>query len=150
MERFQQVILELRRRRVFRALVVWGVVAFAVLQVYEPVMHGLHLPEWTLSFVVVVLGLGFPVTAALAWVFDLKASGIERTPPSGEEDGRDRGRGCDVPVSRSSSSGSAPWRPRPASSTSSSGQVRGVAPGRLRAIQPRRACLPSRCCRSST
>lgn len=68
-------------------MVVWGVVAFAVLQVFEPVMHGLHLPEWTLSFVVVVLGLGFPITAALAWVFDLKASGIERTPPVGGEGG---------------------------------------------------------------
>jgi TolB-like protein len=72
----------LKRRRVVRALVVWGLIAFAVLQVYEPVMHGLHLPEWTLSFVVVVLGLGFPIIAVLAWVFDLKASGIERTPPT--------------------------------------------------------------------
>jgi serine/threonine-protein kinase len=44
-------------------------------------MHGLHLPEWTLSFVVVALGLGFPLTAALAWVFDLKAGGIELTAP---------------------------------------------------------------------
>jgi len=72
---------------VIRALLVWGVVAFAVLQIFEPVMHGLHLPEWTLSFVVVVLGLGFPITAALAWVFDLKASGIERTRPAVEEGG---------------------------------------------------------------
>ena len=67
----------------FRALVVWGVVSFAVLQVYEPLMHGLHLPDWTLSFVVVVLGMGFPVTAVLSWLFDLKASGIERTAPIG-------------------------------------------------------------------
>jgi len=80
--RFQEFISELKRRRVIRALVVWGVASFAVLQVFEPVMHGLHLPDWTLSFVVVVLGLGFPVTAALAWAFDLKASGIERTAPA--------------------------------------------------------------------
>jgi len=73
---FRDFVSELRRRRVIRALVVWGVVAFAVLQVYEPVMHGLHLPAWTLSFV----GIGFPVVATLAWVFDLKAGGIERTP----------------------------------------------------------------------
>jgi serine/threonine-protein kinase len=85
--RFNDFIAELKRRRVIRAMVVWGVVAFAVLQVFEPVMHGLHLPEWTLSFVVVVLGLGFPITAALAWLFDLKASGIERTPPGVEEGG---------------------------------------------------------------
>jgi adenylate cyclase len=72
---------------VIRALLGWGIASFAVLQVYEPVMHGLHLPEWTLSFVVVSLGLGFPVTAALAWVFDLKTSGIERTLPTGDDVG---------------------------------------------------------------
>ena len=77
--RFQEFVSELKRRRVIRALVVWGIATFAVLQVFEPVMHGLRLPDWTLSFVVVVLGLGFPITAALAWVFDLKATGIERT-----------------------------------------------------------------------
>ena len=78
---FSDFVAELKRRRVIRALLGWGIASFAVLQVYEPVMHGLHLPEWTLSFVVVILGLGFPVTAALAWMFDLKASGIERTRP---------------------------------------------------------------------
>jgi len=77
----QDFVSELKRRRVIRALVAWGIVAFAVLQIYEPVMHGLHLPEWTLSFVVVFLGIGFPFTAVLAWVFDIRAGGIERTPP---------------------------------------------------------------------
>ena len=83
---FQQFIAELKRRRVIRALIGWGIASFAVLQVYEPVMHGLHLPEWTLSFVVILLGAGFPTTAALAWVFDVSSSGVERTalvaPPS--------------------------------------------------------------------
>jgi len=73
-------VTELKQRRVIRAVVVWGIVAFAVLQVYEAVMHGLHLPEWTLSFVVVVLGLGFPVTITLAWIFDLSARGVSRAP----------------------------------------------------------------------
>src|SRR4051812_6913843 len=75
---------ELKRRRVIRAVVVWGVVAFAVLQVYEAVMHGLHLPEWTLSFVIVILGLGFPVTVALAWAFDLTTRGVERAAQSAD------------------------------------------------------------------
>jgi serine/threonine-protein kinase len=75
------LLAELRRRRVFRALLVWGAVSFAVLQIWEPVMHGLHLPEWTLSFVVVLLGLGFPVTLLLSWTFDLTATGVERTAP---------------------------------------------------------------------
>src|SRR5216684_8609360 len=73
---------ELKRRRVFRALVGYGIAAFAILQVIEPVMHGLQLPEWVLSAVVIALGVGFPITVVLAWVFDLKMTGVERTAPS--------------------------------------------------------------------
>jgi len=75
-------VAELKRRRVFRALVVYSIAAFAILQVVEPVMHGLHLPEWVLSLVVVLLGLGFPVAIGLAWAFDLRATGVERTLPA--------------------------------------------------------------------
>src|SRR5712664_1853531 len=75
------LIAEFKRRRVFRALVAYGIVAFALLQVIEPVMHGLHLPEWTLSFVIVALAVAFPVVVVLAWVFDLSPGGIERTAP---------------------------------------------------------------------
>jgi hypothetical protein len=60
------LIAELKRRRVFRALFGYAIVAFAVLQVIEPVMHGLRLPEWTFSFVVVALAIGFPVVLVLA------------------------------------------------------------------------------------
>jgi TolB-like protein/tetratricopeptide (TPR) repeat protein len=69
----------LKRRRVVRAVLGWGILSFAVLQIYEPVMHGLHLPEWTLTLVVVVLGVGFPATFVLAWIFDMGPGGVERT-----------------------------------------------------------------------
>jgi TolB-like protein/tetratricopeptide (TPR) repeat protein len=72
-------LAELKRRRVIRALLGYAVVSFAILQVVEPVMHGLHLPDSTLSVVVIVIGLGFPVTVALAWVFDLTWGGVRRT-----------------------------------------------------------------------
>jgi len=72
---------ELKRRRVFRALVGYGIAAFAVLQIIEPVMHGLHWPDAVLSYVVIALALGFPVVVALAWIFDVSGAGIERTVP---------------------------------------------------------------------
>jgi serine/threonine-protein kinase len=81
------VLAELKRRRVFRALVGWGIASFAVLQVVEPVLHAYHLPEWTLTVVVTILGAGFPVTVAFAWVFDLTAEGITRTAPAGGDAG---------------------------------------------------------------
>jgi TolB-like protein/tetratricopeptide (TPR) repeat protein len=65
---------------VVRAVLGWGILSFAVLQIYEPVMHGLHLPEWTLTLVVVVLGVGFPATFVLAWIFDMGPGGVQRTP----------------------------------------------------------------------
>src|SRR5438045_2203258 len=78
----QVLVAELKRRRVIRALVAYGIVAFAVLQIIEPVMHGLHWPESVLSQVVVALGVGFPIVAVLAWIYDINAWRIERTAPS--------------------------------------------------------------------
>ena len=41
----QEWFSELKRRRVFRALVGYGIAAFAMLQIIEPIMHGVHWPE---------------------------------------------------------------------------------------------------------
>ncbi len=70
----------------FRTLLAWGVFSFAVLQVFEPVMHGLHIPDWSLTAVVLGLAAGFPVSALLAWAFDITPRGIERTPSTPEAD----------------------------------------------------------------
>src|SRR5213082_3202638 len=74
------LIAEMKRRRVFRALIAWAVASFAVLQIIEPIMHGLHWPESVLSYVVAALAAGFPVVVALAWIFDVNAGRIERAP----------------------------------------------------------------------
>ncbi len=73
---------ELKRRRVFRTLVAYGIAAFALLQIVEPIMHGLHWPESVLSYVVTALAAGFPIVIALAWVFDIRGGRIERTAPA--------------------------------------------------------------------
>src|SRR5438105_5070599 len=78
----QPLFLELQRRRVIRALIAYGIAAFAVLQIVEPVMHGLHWPEAVLAYVVVALAAGFPVVVSLAWIFDVNAGRIERTGPA--------------------------------------------------------------------
>jgi hypothetical protein len=67
------LVAELQRRRVFRALVGYGIGAFAVLQIVEPIMHGFHWPDVVLSYVVAALAVGFPVVVSLAWIFDVNA-----------------------------------------------------------------------------
>jgi len=84
LSRLQQFISELKRRRVIRTLIGWGIFSFAVLQVVEPVLHAYHLPDGLLTVVVTVLAAGFPAAVVLAWVFDITARGIVRTgPPPG-------------------------------------------------------------------
>jgi TolB-like protein len=74
------LLAELKRRRVFRVLLGYGLFSFAVLQVIEPVLHAYHLPDWTLTAVVTSLAVGFPVAVILSWFFDLTAEGLVRTP----------------------------------------------------------------------
>src|SRR5256885_763587 len=85
------LVAELKRRRVIRALVGYGIAAFAVLQIIEPIMHGLHWPDQVLSYVVVALGIGFPIVVGFAWVFDVNEGRIERT-AGAPSSGRGRGR----------------------------------------------------------
>ena len=61
---------DLKGRRVFRALIAWGVAAFAILQIIEPVMHAWHWPDAVLTWVVALLAVGFPLVGGLAWVLD--------------------------------------------------------------------------------
>ena len=57
---FGDLLAELRRRHVFRVMIGYGVFAFAVLQVTEPIMHGADLPNWVLKAVLVGAGPGLP------------------------------------------------------------------------------------------
>ena len=49
--------------------------------------HGLGLPEWVVTAVVIAVGLGLPVAVTLAWAFDLTLAGVTRTPASLARDG---------------------------------------------------------------
>lgn len=64
----------------FRAAAGYGLVAFGILQIIEPIMHGLHWPDEVLSYTVVLLALGFPLIVSLAWAFDVRADETPRRP----------------------------------------------------------------------
>src|SRR5260221_1138873 len=56
--------------RMVRAIAGYGIVAFALLQIIEPIMHGLHLPDATLTFFLIGLALVFPLVIAVSWSLD--------------------------------------------------------------------------------
>jgi len=72
-------ISELKRRNVIRVALLYGVVAWVLIQVVDIVMPRLGIPDWGVTFVIVILGVGFPVALIFAWAFELTPEGLKRT-----------------------------------------------------------------------
>ena len=80
-------LAELRRRSVFKVGIAYAIVAWVLVQVAVAVAPPLHLPPWTATFVIVLLGLGFPVALLLAWAFELTPQGVKKTGPMARQAG---------------------------------------------------------------
>jgi hypothetical protein len=75
---YQRFFAELKRRRVFRVMAVYGLVGFVLLQIVDLAVPALLLPEWTYRFVALILLLGFPIAIVLAWAFETTPEGVQR------------------------------------------------------------------------
>jgi TolB-like protein/predicted Zn-dependent protease len=75
----QRFFAELKRRRVFRVMAVYGAVGFVILQVVELLVPALLLPEWTYRLIALLLIVGFPIAIVLAWAFESTPEGVKRT-----------------------------------------------------------------------
>jgi Tol biopolymer transport system component len=67
---------ELQRRKVFRVAAVYAVTAWILVQIVTAIAEPLSLPDWVDTFVIVVLGVGFPVALIFSWAFDVTPGGI--------------------------------------------------------------------------
>ncbi|MGH7539747.1 MAG: serine/threonine-protein kinase PknK [Gemmatimonadota bacterium] len=75
-------LVERRRRHVFRAALVYGVAAWAVVEIADLIAPALSLPPWTLTLVIVLVALGFPITLVLAWAYRLTPAGLRPERPA--------------------------------------------------------------------
>ena len=76
---YQRLFAELKRRRVFRVMAVYGAMAFGVIEAADLIFPRLGLPDFTVTLIVWLAFLAFPVVAALTWTFDLTPEGVRRT-----------------------------------------------------------------------
>ena len=83
---------ELKRRKVMRVAITYAVVAWLIIQIAVSTFEGFGIPVWAFRFVVIMLGLFFPVAIILAWAFELTPDGIKTTKSAQAEQG-------DVPLS---------------------------------------------------
>src|SRR5258705_4251935 len=62
---------ELKRRQIYRMAAAYAVVAWVLIQLVNNVAPALKLPDWTLTLVIVLLVVGFPIILIFAWVREL-------------------------------------------------------------------------------
>ena len=76
--RIGNLIRELRKRSVIRAAVAYSVVAWMLLQVADITFGRLPIPESSMTVLIVLLIVGFPVTVVLAWAYEITLRGVVR------------------------------------------------------------------------
>lgn len=62
---------ELRRRKVIRVALTYGIVGFAVIEAADIIVGAIDLPPQFVAFVIVTILLGLPVAIVLAWSYDI-------------------------------------------------------------------------------
>jgi TolB-like protein len=73
---------ELKRRKVFRVISVYAAAAFVILELSDIVAPSLGMPPWTLSFIIILLIIGFIIAVILSWTYDIgPGGGIVKTEP---------------------------------------------------------------------
>ncbi len=76
---------ELRRRRVFRAALIYLVVAWVVVQMAETIFPNLDLPAWSITLVIGLVAVCFPIVLVLAWAYDTEPATEQPSASTGAE-----------------------------------------------------------------
>jgi len=76
----KSMLKELKRRRVYRVALAYGIFASAMIQVGGTILPIFHSPQWMQQVFIVLIAAGFPLSLVLGWLYDITAKGIRRTP----------------------------------------------------------------------
>ncbi|MDH5621661.1 MAG: tetratricopeptide repeat protein [Gammaproteobacteria bacterium] len=71
-----RLIKELRRREVFRTLGLYIGFSWIFIEGASVFLPAFDAPDWALRGIIIVAVIGLPVTAVLAWIYDVSDSGI--------------------------------------------------------------------------
>lgn len=74
--RAQSMLVELRRRHVFKVAGAYLVGMWILLQVVETTFQPLHLPDWWMAALTIVTIMGLPVVSVLAWSYEITPGGV--------------------------------------------------------------------------
>ncbi len=72
-------IEELKRRNVFKVAVAYAIAGWLIIQIVTVIEAPLNIPDWFDTIVIVLVGIGFPLTLIFAWAFELTPEGIKKS-----------------------------------------------------------------------
>jgi adenylate cyclase len=75
----RRFLQELRRRKVYRVAVVYGIGAVAGLELISVLVPSSTLPAWSDELFLGLAVFGFPLAVILAWAFEISPTGVRRT-----------------------------------------------------------------------
>jgi TolB-like protein len=73
---------ELKRRKVIKVIAMYAGTAYIIMEAGEIMLPRLGLPDWTVTFIIILLIIGFPIAIILSWIFDVTPEGIKKTEPA--------------------------------------------------------------------
>jgi len=68
---------ELKRRNVYKVAVAYLVASWLLIQAASIFLPAFDAPPWAIRIVILVLVIGFPITLALSWAFEITPQGIK-------------------------------------------------------------------------
>lgn len=74
--RLESLVIELKRRHVFRVAGAYLIGIWVVLQVAEVTFEPLQLPEWWITALTILAVLGLPIVLVVAWAYEITPGGI--------------------------------------------------------------------------
>src|ERR1051325_1157752 len=69
---------ELKRRKVYRVAVAYGIVAWLLIQAASILFPTFEAPPWVMKVFVAMIILGFPIALIFSWAFEITPEGIKR------------------------------------------------------------------------
>lgn len=62
---------ELKRRGVIKVMTMYVASAFIIMEAADIMLPRLGLPDWTVTLIIIMLIVAFPIIAILSWIFDI-------------------------------------------------------------------------------
>jgi len=72
------LLTELKRRNVFRVTAAYAIVGWLIVQVADIGLESFGAPDWVMKTLLLLLVIGLPVVATLAWAFEWTPDGVRR------------------------------------------------------------------------